>query len=114
DELETHRAVLAELALRDQRLVAIGSRGRSIEDGTVFPDRSMNAGTLADNPRRRADLDSGLYAIERCAKLDGFSNESAQRIEKMLRTTDRDGSDARYLAAVSDPDYASALWKATP
>ena len=32
----------------------------------------------------------------------------------MLRTTDRDGSDARYLAAVGDPDYASAFWKAMP
>jgi len=116
DELEDHRAALAELARRDERLVAIGARGRSYEDGTVFPDRSLNTstGTVADNPRRRADLDAGLYAIERCVKLDGFSNESAKRVEKMLRSTDRDGVDARYLAAVGDPDYATAFWKVLP
>jgi HK97 family phage major capsid protein len=116
DELEDHRAAIAELARRDERLVAIGSRGRSLEDGTVFPDRALNTstGTIADNPRRRADVDSAMYAIERCAKLDGFSQEASLRIEKMLRQTDRDGADARYLAAVGDPDYATAFWKALP
>lgn len=114
DELEGHRAVLAELALRDQRLVAIGGRSGGHEDGTVFPDRGLNGGSIADNPRRRADMDAGLFAIERCAKLDGFSNESALRVEKMLRTTDRDGVDARYLAAVGDPDYLSAFFKVLP
>jgi HK97 family phage major capsid protein len=116
DELEGHRAALAEFARRDERLVAIGTRGGSYEDGTVFPDRGLNTstGTVADNPRRRADLDAGLFAIERCAKVDGFSNESARRVEKMLRSTDRDGVDARYLAAVGDPDYATAFWKVLP
>jgi HK97 family phage major capsid protein len=116
DELEGHRAALAEFTRRDQRLAAIGTRGGSSEDGTVFPDRGLSSptGTTADNPRRRADLDNGLAAIERCAKLAGFSNESAQRVEKMLRTTDRDGADARYLAAVGDPDYLTAFFKALP
>ncbi len=116
DELEGHRAALAELARRDERLHAIGTRGGSFEDGTVFPDRSLNTagGSFPDNPRRRADLDDGLRAIERCQTLDGFSNESAKRVEKMLRSTDRDGADARYLAAVGDPDYATAFWKVLP
>jgi HK97 family phage major capsid protein len=115
-ELEAHRAAQAELALRDQRLLAIGSRGGNREDGTVFPDRgqSTSMGTMAENPRRRADIDSGLFAIERCAKLDGFNDQAAQRVEKMLRTTDRDGVDARYLAAVGDPDYEQAFWKILP
>jgi len=69
---------------------------------------------LPFNGRTRAVFDGGMRAIERCAKLNGFSDQAAKRIEKMLRTTDRDGADARYLAAVGDPDYATAFWKALP
>lgn len=64
--------------------------------------------------RRRSDIDGALRAMSRCEKFDGFSNESAIRVEKMLKTTDRDGVDARYIASIGDPDYETAFWKVLP
>lgn len=37
-ELEEHKRVLAELASRDERLKAIGTEGRSAEEGLAFPE----------------------------------------------------------------------------
>jgi HK97 family phage major capsid protein len=115
-ELEGHRAALAELRRRDERLNVIGRRGVNVEDGTTF-DRNVRRdpiGSIAADPRRRADLDDGLWSLERCKNLAGFNNERAGVIEKMLRTTDRDGLEARYLTAVSSPAYYSAFFKAMP
>jgi HK97 family phage major capsid protein len=105
-----------ELVLRDEYADVLSDGVRSgrfaTEEGLDFTvDRHPES---HQDSRRRADIDGGLHAIQRCEKLDGFSDESAQRVEKMLRSTDRDGVDARYLAAVGDPDYASAFWKVLP
>jgi HK97 family phage major capsid protein len=112
-ELEEHKAVLAELALRDTRMERIARDPATHEAGVYFPDRSVNRDP-AEDPRRRGDIDRGLQAIERCSGMRGFSNERAVAIEKMLRTTDRDGLESRYLAAVGDPAYARAFFKVLP
>jgi len=93
--------------------VRSGRFGTEDGDGATADLNWRSAESHQDN-RRRADIDGGLRAIERCAKLDGFSDAAAKRVEKMLRATDRDGVDARYLAAVGDPDYATAFWKVLP
>jgi HK97 family phage major capsid protein len=91
-----------------------GGRFASEDGDGATADLNWRSAESHQDSRRRADIDGGLRAIQRCEKLDGFSNESAKRVEKMLRSTDRDGVDARYLAAVGDPDYATAFWKAMP
>jgi len=109
-ELEEHEQLLAELSRRDDHVVRIAGRTANHEAGVHFPDHGVTRDPVAD-PRRQRDLDGGLAAIERCTGMRGFSNERAIAIEKMLRTTDRDGLEARYLAAVGNPAYVSAFFK---
>jgi HK97 family phage major capsid protein len=98
--------VLSE-GVRSGRFATEGGDGAAV-------DVNWRSAESHQDSRHRSDIDGAMRSITRCEKLDGFSNESAQRVEKMLRKTDRDGADARYLAAVGDPDYLTAFFKALP
>jgi HK97 family phage major capsid protein len=57
----------------------------------------------------RATRDAGLRTIER--HRDVLSPQAGDNLERLVRQRDPTGIDARYLAAVGDPAYSSALGK---
>jgi HK97 family phage major capsid protein len=71
-------------------------------------DRRSVSHDLGD-PRLRGVRDRALGAIERHAEFS--STEATERIENVVRRRDPNGIIARYLAAVGDPNYASAFSK---
>jgi HK97 family phage major capsid protein len=100
DEFEARRERILELA---------GSR-RNVEsgDGATFRHGYTRTDDPQD-PRLREARDVGLRAIERHD--DVLTAKAADRLDGLVRSRDPDGSAARYLDAVGDPDYNSAFGK---
>lgn len=63
-----------------------------------------------DHPYRTERLSDGLRSIDRQHRDGVLSERAALRLDSVLRR-DRSGSEARYLTAVSDPEYARAFSK---
>jgi HK97 family phage major capsid protein len=86
---------------------AVRGDRRVIEDGAEFP-------VPGNSPRRRdtapnhESREAGLRAIDSLRR--DLSPEAGDRLEELVRR-DRAGVDSRYIAAISDPDYASAFGK---
>lgn len=109
-----HSDVYAE---RAEQIRRVANNPRNLEYGDGATPRGQEPWNRPDasggiDPRRRADFNGAMRSIERCTDLEGFSDQTAKRVEKMLRTSDRDGLDARYLAAVGNPYYEGAFTKA--
>jgi HK97 family phage major capsid protein len=59
----------------------------------------------------RESRDAAGRTIERYVASGEMSSTAADRLDELVRRRDPTGVDARYLAAVGDPAYASAFWK---
>jgi HK97 family phage major capsid protein len=83
------------------------------EQNPAQREAGTDPGPRADHQQRDRephgeDRDRALRAIE--ARADELPAEANDRLDDLVRR-DRLGTDARYLAAVADPDYASAFMK---
>src|SRR5712692_3890599 len=108
DEIDNR---IHELEGRQRMMGVLAQRSQNVEpgDGAGAGDVQWRSASEHPDPRLRADFSAALRAIDQCTTLPGFSDRAATRVEHMLRATDNDGLDSRYLAAVGNPDYASAF-----
>jgi HK97 family phage major capsid protein len=104
EELESE---LADVEDRTQRLTELAQRPGNREEGADF----SHAGRPPDGDRASATLDGALRTIERHSNEHALRSEAADRLERLVRSADPLGLDARYLEAVGDPSYNSAFGK---
>jgi HK97 family phage major capsid protein len=82
---------------------------RSIADDPAHVDAVPDRGTPPATPEARADRDRALRVIDRNADL--HVGDSAERVERLVRSGDPTGVAARYIDAVAAPAYLSAFGK---
>jgi len=80
--------------------------GGHVEAGTAFHDERSAADPGAHSEVR----DGALRTIDRYRSSEQLTSEAADRLDGVVKR-DRSGLDARYLAAVGDPNYNSAFGK---
>jgi HK97 family phage major capsid protein len=109
DEDEARGVQIAELEQEaGQALAELAANPEAREDGASFHNYDTRDREPVDNlaPHVRQGRDEGLRAIER----SDVSAAAGDRLTDLVER-DRTGSDGRYLAAVSNPDYERAFWK---
>ena len=109
-ELEAERG---RIAAQEDRIRELAQDPRNREAGTDFSHSGDRRGELAlplAGPHRDA-RDAGLRTIERYTGSGELRSEAADRLDELVRGHDRSGVDARYLAAVGDPAYNTAVGK---
>jgi HK97 family phage major capsid protein len=89
-----------------RRLAQLAQRSENREEGATF-----GTGAASNRGNGNPDREEGLRTIERYQQSGQLRSEAADRLDNIVRHKDPTGIDARYLAAVGDPDYASAFGK---
>ena len=95
-----------EVQIRDARIKELALNPNAREEGATFSVPALRRGRDPHAEPR----EQGLRTIERLGRDESLSPEAGDRLEELVRS-DRSGVDSRYLAAVSDPSYATAFGK---
>jgi HK97 family phage major capsid protein len=101
---------LAERARFAEKMAAVIARGGGEPAVEVIERDGVTRGGYDGTPQHvRRDRDMAFRTIER--HKDHLSAGAGDRLDTVLRQRDRFGATARYLSAVGDPAYSTAIGK---
>jgi hypothetical protein len=100
-EFRNLETAVAEARERARRREQIGRR----------PHSQIHSLPAPENPFLTSTRDAALGHIDRFSSRDEMSSQAADRLDKLVRENDYTGSEARYIAAVSDENYQVAFGK---